>query len=304
MNSDFEKSFLRLREAREAHKKVFGVFGSPIAHSLSPTMHNEAFRLNGIHAIYLPFHVKREELGEGLRIVKEADISGLNITLPHKSAVTEYLDDMTGEAKAIGSVNTITIKDGTLKGYNTDITGFIAPLKESVEAIKYEDVVVFGGGGAARMVLFALLHHYTFPKIALFTRNPQQGNQLLDEAEYWKQHGTMLEWVNFNDTKTAAEYIWESRLIVNCTPLGMSGYPEEFPISLARFFRPGQIVYDLVYNPFRTSFITAGEQRGAVVIHGLSMFIQQGAEAFRLWTGTDMPVKHVSAVIKKRLGVQ
>ncbi|MFC1556709.1 shikimate dehydrogenase [candidate division KSB1 bacterium] len=285
-------------------KKVYGVFGSPVSHSLSPFMHNESFRLKRIDAEYIAFHVDRKELKAAVDAVKREGISGLNITLPLKEEVCSLLNSITPEGKNIGAVNTLDFNESGIKGYNTDVGGFNEPLRNTVQPIIHEDVTVFGGGGSARTVLYTLLKRYPFPKINLITRSEQQGNELLDEAENWKKYQTILEWCGFNDIKKAAEVLWESRLLVNCTPIGMKDYDGEFPEKIVRFFRPGQIAYDLIYTPYHTTFLNAAEQRGAQTIHGLEMFIHQGARAFRIWTGKKMPVKPITQLLQQKLGVK
>ncbi|KPK88523.1 hypothetical protein AMJ80_10965 [bacterium SM23_31] len=282
-------------------KKVYGIFGSPILHSLSPLMHNEAFAIKKLNAHYIPFEIGKSNLKAALQIVQGEGISGSNITLPLKQAVIEYLDDITPDARRIGAVNTVTFKDDKIKGYNTDIDGFIAPLKKYIEPIQYENVTVFGGGGAARTVLYALLSNYRFPHLTVITRNPARGNALLDEAETWRKHQTVLEWAGFDDVSRYSEVIWDSRLIINCTPLGMQGYGEEFPGKFVRFFRPGQVAYDLIYTPIKTLFISEAEKRGALTISGLDMLIVQGAKTFKLWTGKVMPVENIREILIEKL---
>jgi len=179
---------------------------------------------------------------------------------------------------------------GKTTGYNTDLEGFLTPLRDHIEAIRYDGVTIFGSGGSARTVLYALLSNYSFPQITLITRNKEKGNRLLDTAEEWKQESaTVLEWANINDLSYYSERIWESKLLINCTPLGMKGNPTEFPDHIARFFHPGQIAYDLIYTPLHTSFLKKAEKHGALTQSGLDMFINQGAISYNIWTGTDMP---------------
>jgi len=301
LNVDFLSSLDQLREARKTGKKVYGIFGSPISHSLSPLMHNEVYKLKDLDAMFLSFKVEKAELNEAINIVKNEGISGLSITLPLKENIIDLLDEISPDAKKIGSVNTIDFKNNRLKGFNTDLQGFLNPLLQYIEPIKYESVVVFGSGGAARTVLFALLRNGAFPAIRLISRNAESSNKLLDEAEGWKKHSTMLEWVNFKDFTHYSEAIWESRLVINCTPLGMKGYSNDFPGSLSRFFRPGQIAYDLIYSPLKTTFLVEAEKRGALTLSGLDMLVGQGAKAFSIWTGKVMPQDKIKNVLVNNL---
>ena len=301
LNNHFSKSLKQLRSAIKSGKKVYGIFGSPILHSLSPLMHNEVFKLKNLDALFLSFKVDKIELKEALAIVKNEGISGLSITLPLKENIIDLLDNLTPDAKRIGSVNTIDFKNKKLKGFNTDLQGFLNPLLKYIEPIKYESVAVFGSGGAARTVLYALLRNGIFPAIRLISRNAETSNRLLDEAEGWKKHPTMLEWVNFDDLSHYSEAIWESRLVINCTPLGMKGFSGEFPATLSRFFRPGQVAYDLIYSPLRTSFLVEAEKRGALILSGLDMLVGQGAKAFRIWTGKVMPQEKIKDLLATKL---
>lgn len=301
INEQFSHSLERLRSAAKSGKKVYGVFGSPISHSLSPLMHNETFALKNLNALYLPFLVEKRHLKTALQTVYDEGLSGLSITLPLKGKVIEFLDEISPHARRIASVNTVVIRNGKLNGFNTDLDGFLAPLRQYIEPIRYESIAVFGGGGGARTVLYALLRNYSFPRLTLITRNSQQGNNLLDEAESWKKGTTDLEWTDFDDTSRYSEALWESRLIVNCTPLGMTGYSGEFPRQFVRFFRPGQIAYDLIYTPLKTSFLSAAEKRGALAISGLDMLVGQGAKAFRIWTKKVMPQEKIKALLVKKL---
>ncbi len=298
----FSFSLNKLEKAIRSGFKVYGVFGSPVSHSLSPLMHNETYRIKKLEAIYLPFHVRLKELKKSLTAVNDAGISGLNITVPLKEASVECLDVMSAGVRVTGATNTITFEDGKIKGDNTDIDGFLRPLKQYIEPIKYESVAVFGCGGSARAVLYAILRDHDFPYIYLISRNREKAEKLLDEAELWKKGRTVLDYRDINDTKSVAEAIWECRLLVNCTPLGLKGSGTSFPNNISRFFRPGQVFYDLVYNPLKTPFISEGERHGGRSISGLSMFVEQGAKSFRIWTRKVMPRKYIYELLKAELG--
>ncbi|MCP4726659.1 MAG: shikimate dehydrogenase, partial [bacterium] len=271
----------------------------PISHSMSPFMHNETYRIKSIDALYIPFEVPAAELENCLSLTSDAGISGLNITLPLKEAVVQYLDELSPEVKKTGAANTISFRNGRLKGDNTDIDGFLGPLKQHKELIKYESATIFGSGGSARAVLYALLRDYNFPYIYLIARDRKKADKLLNEAELWKKGQTFLEYRNFNESTAAADAIWESRLLVNCTPLGLKN--SSFPAGITRFFRPGQIFYDLIYNPLRTPFLAEGERHGGLTVSGLSMFVEQGAKSFRIWTGIVMPRKALCRLLEAEL---
>jgi shikimate dehydrogenase len=297
LNHQFNTSLEQLKTVVSSGKQVYGIFGSPIAHSFSPLMHNEAFKYRNINAVYLPFLVVESELKTALKTVVEGGISGLNITLPLKQVVIPLLDSITPDAKKIGAVNTIVVSNNTLKGYNTDLRGFLAPLRNYIKAMQFENAVVFGSGGAAHTVLYALLKNCKLSSVTLITIEKAQGSRLLNEAESWKKYDTILQMASFDDIKDSAEILWNSRLVINCTPLGMSGYNEDFPERFFRFLRPGQIVYDLIYTPLKTKLLYEGEKRGAIPISGLDMLIEQGAASFKLWTQQTMPIKAIKTLL-------
>ncbi len=300
--TDKEKSlenFAKIRPEIESGKNVFGLFGFPVSHSLSPLMHNKAYNLTNIDAVYLPFSVDVPDLELALKEVFDSGLTGLNVTIPLKEHIEQYLDDISPEAAGIGSVNTIHFANGKRKGYNTDLEGFLTSLREHVKPIEHEQVTVFGSGGVARTVLFGLLHNFNFPQLTMITRieDKKQAENLLDNAEKWKKGSTMLDWVELNNSAELGEHIWESRLLVNCTPLGMKSFKQDFPDYCTRFFRPGQIAYDIIYTPLRTSFIQNAEKRGALTLSGLDMFIHQGAQSFKIWTGIDMPIDPIKELL-------
>ncbi len=285
----------------ESGIKIYGVIGSPLEHSLSPLMHNESFSVNDINAEYFLLPVNPKELEEFIYVSKNAGLSGLNVTIPHKESVLPLMDKLDPTAKSIGSVNTISFNKAGSTGYNTDVHGFLSPIRKYIKLIKYENVVIFGSGGAARAVFYGLLRNYDFPNILLTSRNSEKANILLDEAETWKKGATTLHYLDFDNSNKIGEMIWESKLVINCTPLGMGSNPENFPPSITRFLRPGQICYDLVYNPIETEFIKTAERNGAITVTGLDMFVKQGAKAFKIWTGEKMLEKHVKKLLENRL---
>lgn len=191
--------------------KIIGIFGDPIEHTFSPLIHNEAFKYLGLDYCYVPFHVKREKLKEAVEGIRALDIKGVNITVPHKEEVIKYLDIVSDEAKEIGAVNTIVNMEGVLKGYNTDVRGFISSLKEEGFFIKGKNVLIIGGGGAARAVVYGIL--IEGGRVYIFNRTSTK-------AQAIKEKFSNLGFIEIieNINKFVAEKI---NIIVNATSLGI-----------------------------------------------------------------------------------
>jgi len=279
--------------------KCYGILGFPLSHSLSSFMHNTAYKKLNINAEYFPFEITNSEFKKYFQLLIDLGISGFNLTIPFKEEVIPLLDEITDEAKTIGSVNSVDILNGKTKGFNTDIIGFSKPLEKYAEILQHEAVVIFGSGGSARTILYALIKNFKFPVITLIARNSEKANILLDEAETWIKGRTTLNFVNLDDHNDAGEYIWESKLLVNCTPIGMKNTNSEFSPKILRFLRPGQVVYDLNYNPAIPQLLMNSKSKGGITIGGIEMLYLQGAEAFKIWTGKEMPGKILDLLRKK-----
>jgi shikimate dehydrogenase len=256
--------------------RLTGVFGWPVAHSLSPNMHNNAYADQGLDWCYLPFAVAPDRLPQAVAAIRALGICGVNVTVPHKQAVIPLLDDLTPEARAIGAVNTIIVKDAGLLGHNTDAAGLSYSLKQANFLVHNSRVLVLGAGGAARAVVYALLLEGACITILNRTRehavslaNSFPGNITVDRLA----------------PETVHAWAAASQLVVNTTSVGMwplvdaSPWPESVP------FPPHATLFDLVYNPRRTRLVNQAMQAGASYIDGLWMLVHQGADAFYLWTG-------------------
>lgn len=257
-------------------------------------MHNAAFRAAGVEGCYalLPVHPARvSEAVSGLRAL---GFRGANVTVPHKQAVIPWLDDLTPEARAIGAVNTIIVEeDGRLIGTNTDAAGFLSDLEELGVLSKVastDAALVLGAGGSARAVAYALAAR-GIPVRVLARRLEQAHDLATSLAPYLPQPSALTA----HPWSQLAELGPRAGLVVNCTPVGMSPnvdaspWPDDLP------FRPGQIVYDLVYSPRHTRLMAQAEAAGARAWNGLGMLVQQGARAWELWTGRPAPVQIMRA---------
>jgi len=270
--------------------RLYGIFGHPITHSLSPLMQTFAFQHHHLDGLYVPFPVQPNHLPQALTGAIALGICGLNVTIPHKEKILPLLDDISTEAEFIGAVNTVDIRDGRTIGYNTDANGFLLPLQEMRLSLGDTSACVLGAGGAARAVTVALLQAGC-PELTLCNRTLERAHRLGDDLR--KQFpDARIHCVPFAHAADAAR---ESLLIVNTTAVGLHpGDPQLLPETT---FRPEHVVYDIVYRPLHTELLQAAKQRGATVIPGIEMLIGQGAEAFRIWTGRTFPIPAIRRLV-------
>lgn len=269
------------------HTRVVGLIGWPVEHSVSPPMHNAAFRALGLDWCYVPFPVPPEEVEHVLVGMRALGIRGLNATVPHKRALLALVDELTPAARAIGAVNTVYWREDRLVGHNTDAGGFVRALREAGFAPERCTAVVLGAGGAARAIAYALLS--VGAGVTILNRTPRRAEALAAEfaplAKGGEIHAGPLT------AEALAEAAAASRLVVQTTPLGMwphvetTPWPEEVP------FPSQALLYDLVYNPRETRLMRHARRAGAEAVSGLGMLVHQGAEAFALWCGQEPPVE-------------
>jgi len=267
--------------------RLCGIIGDPVEHSMSPVMHNAAFREIGIDYLYVPFRVKKEELGKAIEGMRALNIKGLNVTIPHKVNVLQFLDELDPLAEKIGAVNTIDNNDGVLKGYNTDATGFLQPLLERGIEPEGKNVVILGAGGASRAISFILADRDSHLVIL---------NRLL-ELDWARELASRIS-QTFNKEVKALELNRENLIesldkadiLVNATSVGMSPNIDEIPVD-SDLLRPGLVVYDIIYTPIKTRLLREAEAAGASTMGGLDMFVWQGVIAFEKWTGIKAPAE-------------
>ncbi|OGO24144.1 MAG: shikimate dehydrogenase [Chloroflexi bacterium RBG_16_51_9] len=265
--------------------RICGLIGDPVEHTMSPAMHNAAFKKLGLDYVYIVFRVKGTELDEAIAGMRALNMRGMNVTIPHKVAVMKLLDKLDPMAEKIGAVNTIVNDDGKLTGYNTDATGFLQPLLEKGIEPNGKSIVLVGAGGASRGISFVLAEGGA--NLVILNRN-------LEKAEHLARQ--VLK--NTGKTVTVAELsaanlkkaIDKTDILVNATSVGMSPNSEETPVP-ARLLRRGLVVYDIVYNPVKTRLLREAEAAGAETISGIDMLVWQGALAFEKWTTLKAPVK-------------
>jgi 3-dehydroquinate dehydratase/shikimate dehydrogenase len=270
---------------------IMGLVGAPVAHSVSPQMHNAAFKECGLNAVYLPLEV-HDAAAFIRRMVRprsrELDwkLRGLSITAPHKSVVLDEIDWVEPSAREIGAVNTILIEGEELRGYNTDARAFLTPLEKSIEAIGNRRFALIGAGGVARSVLWALRR--AGASVTVFARSLKDASAL---AESFDALAERLKGASFSSFD----------VVINATPLGTHGLYEDQTPAIAEQLRGAHLVYDLVYNPTRTRLLSEAEEAGCETLGGLSMLVAQAAEQFELWTGQAAPLEVMREAARRAL---
>lgn len=278
--------------------RVVGVIGWPIAHSVSPAMHNAAFRVLGLDWCYVPFPVRPERLTQAVEGVRGLGLAGVNVTVPHKQAMLSLVDDLTSEARAVGAVNTVIVKGDLLVGHNTDVGGFLRALEEVGFEARGCSALVLGAGGAARAVVYALMR--VGAQVTLLNRTADRAHGLAHEFAALSR-GARIE-AGPLDFQTLRQAAPRARLIVNATSLGMWPEVDTSPWIAGVSFPAEAFLFDLVYNPRETLLMRQARAEGARAVDGLRMLVHQGAEAFELWTGVRPPIEVMYAACTAALG--
>jgi len=250
--------------------KITGIFGYPVEHTFSPAMHNAAFEDFGLDYCYVPFLVHPDYLKDAVQAIKALNISGVNVTVPHKEKVMPLLDEIDEEASFIGAVNTVVNSRGRLKGYNTDGRGFIQSLKESNIPVEGKDILVIGAGGASRAISYYLSR--LARGLAIYNRNKRRAEKLVEDLKKISDNVSLCENIDRID---------RFHIIINATTLGLKkGDPLPFDTGI---LKAEQIVCDLIYK--KTQLLEEALKKGCVTLDGLGMLLWQGVFAFELWTG-------------------
>jgi shikimate dehydrogenase len=278
-----------------ASTEFCGVIGNPVSHSLSPAIHNAAFKRVGVNCVYLAWQVELiEEAIKGLRAL--GNFRGASVTIPHKVSAMQFVDQIEPTAKAIGAINTIVAENGKLTGYNTDAAGALRALREGGVELAGQHIVIVGSGGAGRAIAFGLAFEAGLKRLTLFGVDDAERStlandvRLIAKCEVDDYH---LDETNLGHTLPSA------RVLIHCTPVGM------FPNVGATCVSPsllhdGLIVMDIVYNPRETALLKDAKRRGCQVIPGLEMFLHQAAAQFELWTNRPAPADIMRAVLESR----
>jgi shikimate dehydrogenase len=268
----------------DGRTKIYGIMGMPVSHSLSPAMHNAAFRAAGLNNVYVPFPV--DDVQKALQGFRTLRICGVSVTIPHKQAVIPFLDKLDPVAERIGAVNTLVIDaDGTISGHNTDWLGANRALTDHLP-LAGKKVVLLGAGGSARAIGFGLLE--AGASLVLCSRTPKRGRALARDLN--------CDW----EPLSAAAQL-EGDILINATSVGMAPASEAMPVTEA-CLDAFPVVMDIVYSPLNTTLLQKAEQKGCVTVNGLAMLLYQGAAQFELWTGKTAPVEVMRETLMGKMG--
>jgi len=264
---------------------VYGVFGDPVAHSLSPLMHNAAFVHCAIDATYVPFHVTADELSAAVVALKALNIKGINVTIPHKEAIIPLLDHVDPAARQIGAVNTVINSNGRLIGYNTDSSGFIRSAHQDLGfSPPGKQVLLLGAGGACRAAVQALLAAGV-QRIIVANRNLQRAVNLIESFQSDATQPQLVA-VSYQSTEFL-QAVSVADLLVNTTSVGLHG--ENLNFLTLENIKGSALIFDMIYSKTGTALVQAARSRGLASIDGLSLLAAQGEDAFNIWTGESLP---------------
>ena len=261
--------------------RTYCIIGDPVSHSLSPAMHNAAFKSLSMDDVYIAYKVSSHELESSVESLRSVKISGFNVTIPHKTAVLQYLDEVDLISRKSGAVNTVASINGKFKGFNTDIQGFIQPLLNRNMDFKGLSVLLFGAGGSARAVVTSLSNVNGISKLVVANRTYGKSLELSKLADL---QGLTSSVSMFEEAKRMAKHF---DLIVNATSVGLQSNESLLD---SEDIDENSTVYDLVYRPVMTKLLENARGKGARVIYGYEMLLEQGAQAFEIWTGLKAPL--------------
>lgn len=273
--------------------KLVGLLGYPLKHSYSPLMQNKAFEALGFNCLYLPIEVKEEDLGHVVKGMAKMNFAGFNITIPHKVNIMKYLDETDELAAIIGAVNTVTIKEGRLKGYNTDGIGFLRSIElEKGISIRDKKVFILGSGGAAKGIALTFAYEGA-REIVICNRTYDKAVQLAENINSKVRKCSQAIPMSISHMQEA---LANTDILINTTSVGMTPHIEEIPLE-PQLLKSRMLVCDIVYNPLKTKLLLEAEKAGCDTVNGLGMLAYQGAEAFKLWTGVEAPVQTMQEVL-------
>ncbi len=274
--------------------RVCAVIGDPIEHSLSPCIHNAAFQHLGLDYAYLCFAVKEHDLRDAVLGMKSLGIYGMNVTMPHKVRIIQYLDRLDETAKKVGAVNTV-LNSTEMIGYNTDGLGALNALKAHGADLNDKKVVILGSGGASRSISFAIAEEAL--DLVILNRTPEKAEVLANKI--LATTGKKVRWGKLCDD-LLAEDLKGANILINATSVGMHPDDSETPVDRS-LLRQDLIVFDLIYSPIETRLLREAKSVGAKTIDGLTMLVYQGAASFEIWTGIRAPVSIMMKAVRDEL---
>lgn len=265
----------------DGYTVVVGTIGYPVHHTISPQFQGAAYEATGTNMVYLPFNVKTENVGDAVRGIRALGIRGTNVTMPHKQAAMEFLDELDPLAEAIGSINGIINTDGVLKGYNFDVGGFMIPF-EGMD-LNGKKILQLGAGGGGRAAAFGMVS--CGADLVILNRNLEQAEILAKDLTAYT--GVPVR-CGLLTPDVLEQEMADTEILVNTTSVGFDKLEGETPVP-AELIRPGMFVYDIVYSPLETRLMREAAARGAKTVGGLEMIVGQGAEFFEKATGKKAP---------------
>lgn len=279
--------------------KLYVLLGNPLGHTVSPHMHNLAFEKLSMDSCYFPVEVSTEDLGTVFKGLSKMNVGGLNVTIPHKIDIMEFLDELDPVAASIGAVNTIRIEKGKSIGFNTDGEGFIQSLEEeSGTSVNGKRFFIIGCGGAARAISMTLAFRGA-KKIYICNRTTKKAEQLATEINNKINPCTEAVLSEQADQKKALD---QCDVLINSTSIGMHPDVNIMPIDES-LLRKELIVADIVYNPRETKLLQRAKAKGCLTVPGIGMLIYQGVEAFKLWTNVQPPVEEMRKKVEQLMNV-
>lgn len=282
-----------MKDMITGHTKLTGLLGSPVEHSISPMMHNESFRVLGLDYAYLAFDVGEQELEIAVEGLKALKVKGFNLTMPNKNRMCRLCDQLSPAAEIIGAVNTVENRNGELVGHSTDGSGYMLAVKNAGYEILGKKMTLFGAGGAGTSILVqAALDGVA--EISVFNRRTpffERAEQIIRKLN--KRTSCKIRLYDYEDASVLRREIGDSAILTNATSVGMAPNLEACILKDTSMLPPDLIVSDVIYNPKETKLLKMAKEAGCRTFNGMYMLLYQGAEAFRIWTGQEMPVEHI-----------
>ena len=288
-----------------ASTKLFAVIGDPIGHSLSPVMQNCFINQFGLDAVYMAFHVKNSNLQTCVEGMKSVGIGGLNVTVPHKEAILPFIDAKSEEVLKLGAANTLKNVDGHIEGYVTDPYGFTESIFQNRGRFKDAKVMLFGAGGAAKSVAFAL----SMLGVQRLIVSDLVAEKTRELVSLCRDSFGLAQTSSLSDSDASlSDILADSNIIINATAVGMHPLQEKSVVEEFSAISNNHFCYDLVYNPGKTKFLRHAEKAGAAIQNGLDMLIFQGLQSMRIWTGKELKLdekqlQFVRKIMNEQLGI-
>lgn len=286
-----------MAERITGHTELIGLIATPIRHSKSPTMHNEAFAKLGLDYAYLAFEVGTEQLEDAVKGFKALGVRGYNVSMPNKTVIGKYLDKLSPAAELCGAVNTVVNDNGVLTGNITDGIGYMRSLKDKGFDVIGKKMTIVGAGGAATAIeIQAALDGVK--EISIFNRKDEFWDRAVQNVKNINEKTNCKATLfDLDDKEALRREIADSYLFANATGVGMKPLEGQMVIPDASYLRPDLIVTDVVYMPTKTKLLEVAEEVGCPCMNGLGMMLYQGAAAFKMWTGEDMPIAYIKEIL-------